>query len=128
MCATLHRRSVALRTLWHCLSRGFRDSNPMPIRRFTSKGAFMRRLSCVTFAFFAAMLLPVTAPAQNYPTKPVRIVVTFAPGGSSDVVARHLSPLLAAKLGQSFVVDNRPGGGTTIGANEVARAPADGYT
>jgi tripartite-type tricarboxylate transporter receptor subunit TctC len=69
-----------------------------------------------------------TAFAQTYPAKPVRLVVTFPPGGSSDVVARQIGPLLAERLGQAFVIDNKPGGGATIGAADVARAAPDGYT
>jgi tripartite-type tricarboxylate transporter receptor subunit TctC len=88
----------------------------------------MVRSSIVAFAFLASIVLPLNGLAQTYPTKPVRIVVTFSPGGSSDVVARHVGPLLSEKLGQTFIVDNKPGGGATIGAAEVARAPADGYT
>ena len=77
----------------------------------------------------AALLAAATAAgAQTWPTKPVRVVVTFPPGGSSDVVARVIGPLIAAKLGQPLVVDNKPGAGATIGAADVARAPADGYT
>jgi tripartite-type tricarboxylate transporter receptor subunit TctC len=77
----------------------------------------------------AALLAAATAAgAQTWPSKPVRVVVTFPPGGSSDVVARVIGPLIAAKLGQPFVVDNKPGAGATIGAADVARAPADGYT
>jgi len=79
-------------------------------------------------AVAAAAAIAGNAYAQSYPTKPVRMVVTFPPGGSSDVVARHIAPMLAERLGQQFVVDNRPGAGATIGAAEVARAPADGYT
>ncbi len=78
-----------------------------------------------------ACLLPLahaTAHAQAWPQKPIRIVVTFAAGGSSDIVARLLQPGLQEKLGQPVIVDNKPGGGATIGAAEVARAPADGYT
>ena len=76
----------------------------------------------------AAAAFACNAVAQTYPTKPVRIVVTFPPGGSSDVVARQIAPLLSERLGQPFVVDNKPGAGATIGAAEVARAAPDGYT
>lgn len=84
----------------------------------------------VVAAIVLAAVLGGTGPvnAQAWPTKPVRVVVTFPPGGSSDVVARQVAPLLAEKLGQTFVVDNKPGAGATIGAAEVARAAPDGYT
>ncbi len=68
------------------------------------------------------------AQAQNYPAKPVRMVVGFAPGGSTDVVARLLSRKLSDHLGQSFVVENRAGASSNIAAQTVARAPADGLT
>ncbi|MGC1172286.1 Bug family tripartite tricarboxylate transporter substrate binding protein [Polaromonas sp.] len=68
------------------------------------------------------------AQTPDYPTKPIRIVVTFPPGGSTDVVVRMLVPRLNEKLGQQVVVDNRPGAGGNIGLTAVARAPADGYT
>jgi tripartite-type tricarboxylate transporter receptor subunit TctC len=70
----------------------------------------------------------VWAQAQNYPNRPVRFVVPFAAGGSTDIVARTLGAKLNEVLGQSFIVDNRPGGGTVIGTETVARSPADGYT
>lgn len=76
----------------------------------------------------ASPLLTAPAWAQAWPQKPVKIIVTFAPGGSSDIVARLLQPGLQEKLGQPVIVDNKPGAGSTIGAAEVARAPADGYT
>ena len=85
-----------------------------------------RPLSFVLAAF--AAVVSFNAPGQTWPTKPVRVVVTFPPGGSSDVVARVIAPLLAEKLGQPFVIDNKPGAGATIGAGEVARAAPDGYT
>ena len=76
----------------------------------------------------AATLAAPWAGAQTWPAKPVRLGVTFPPGGSSDVVARQLGPLLSERLGQAIVVDNKPGAGATIGAAEVARAAPDGYT
>ena len=79
-------------------------------------------------SLLASPLLTAPAWAQAWPQKPVKIIVTFAPGGSSDIVARLLQPGLQEKLGQPVIVDNKPGAGSIIGAAEVARAPADGYT
>src|SRR5262245_9112231 len=68
------------------------------------------------------------ASAQSYPSRPVRIIVAAGPAGVPDILARLIAPWLSARLGQQFVVDNRPGGGTNIGAEAVVRAPPDGYT
>ena len=75
-----------------------------------------------------AAALPARAQDDGYPNKPVRIVVPFAAGGSTDVVARLLAERLQAEFKQPFLVDNRAGAGGNIGADAVAKAPADGYT
>jgi tripartite-type tricarboxylate transporter receptor subunit TctC len=66
--------------------------------------------------------------AQTYPTRPVRIIVPVPPGGALDILARLMGQRLSEKLGQTFVVENRPGGATNIGIEAVVRAAADGYT
>jgi len=69
-----------------------------------------------------------TAWAQAYPSRPVRLIVPFTPGGAADLTARLLSQWLTEHLGQQFIIENRPGAGTNIGTEAVAKAPADGYT
>ena len=76
----------------------------------------------------AALFSVATAQAQSYPTRPVTIIVPYPAGGPTDQVARQIAPKLAAKLGQSFVVENVSGGGTNIASQRVARSPPDGYT
>jgi tripartite-type tricarboxylate transporter receptor subunit TctC len=71
---------------------------------------------------------PLAARAQAYPSRPVRIIVPFAPAGASDITARLIGQWLSERLGQQFVIENRPGGGGNIGTEAVVRAPADGYT
>ena len=78
--------------------------------------------------FLLSLFAASTAIAQAWPTKPVRVIVTFPPGGSSDIVARLISIPLGTELGQPIIVDNKPGAGGTIGALEAARAAPDGYT
>jgi tripartite-type tricarboxylate transporter receptor subunit TctC len=77
---------------------------------------------------FTALLVSGNAIGQPYPAKPVRIIVTFSPGGSSDIVARLIAIPLQAELGQPMIIDNKPGAGGTIGALEAANATPDGYT
>lgn len=87
-----------------------------------------RRLALL--AALATFLSPTLASAQpaSYPDKPIRVVVTFPPGGSSDAMLRLLAPRVGEALGQPIVIDNKPGAGGNIGLSLVAKAPADGYT
>src|SRR5215510_14702455 len=82
------------------------------------------------FRLLAAAMVasaPCVAAAEPWPVKPIRIVITFPPGGQTDVVARLIQPYLEAQLGQPIVIDNRPGAGGTIGLDAVAKAAPDGY-
>jgi len=84
-----------------------------------------------TTACFTALGLALTvgsAMAQTYPAKPVRIIVPTSPGGGNDFVARHVGQKLGERLGQQFIVENRPGGGGSIGTGQAAKAAPDGYT
>jgi tripartite-type tricarboxylate transporter receptor subunit TctC len=87
----------------------------------------MRALAALLITLFS-LGLPASAPAQSYPTKPIRLVVPFAPGGSSSLVARVVAAEMQKGLGQQIVVENKPGGGGNIAMQEVARADPDGYT
>jgi tripartite-type tricarboxylate transporter receptor subunit TctC len=82
----------------------------------------MRLVACVLLAFSAL------AGAQDYPTRPIRLIVPFPPGGGNDTVARAIAQQASPALGQPIVVDNRPGAGGIVGAELAAKAPADGYT
>lgn len=90
--------------------------------------AARQALQALTLVFMAAFIALPAAHAQTYPNKPIRLVVPFAPGGSADGLARIYGQMLGEALGQSVVVDNRPGGNLIIGTDAVAKSPADGYT
>ena len=79
-------------------------------------------------AGLAIAVCSVTGYAQQYPSKPVRIIVPFTPGGGTDFIARLLANKLTGVLGRQFIVDNRPGAGSTIGTEAALKSPADGYT
>jgi tripartite-type tricarboxylate transporter receptor subunit TctC len=85
-----------------------------------------RRRSLLAAALVAATL-PVLTLGQGFPSKPVRLIVPFAPGGTTDIVARIVGDRLGRELGQSVIIENRAGGGGTVGADFVAKSPPDGY-
>jgi tripartite-type tricarboxylate transporter receptor subunit TctC len=78
-------------------------------------------------SLFVSFLLSTSVLAQTYPTKPIRYIVPFPPGGSSDLIARAIAPKMSERLGQPIVVENRPGAGGMLGVDVVAKAEPDGY-
>ena len=76
----------------------------------------------------AALFVAAAVQAQDYPSKPIRYIVPFPPGGSSDLIARAIAPRLSERLGQPVVIENKPGAGGMIGVDVVAKAQPDGYT
>jgi hypothetical protein len=86
------------------------------------------RRRTVLLGALATPVLPRTGHAETWPSRPVRLVIPFGAGGSVDVVGRLLAEKFGALLGQPLIIDNRPGGGTAIGAVHVARSAPDGYT
>ena len=87
----------------------------------------MHRRTVITASALALMAATPAAWAQAYPNKPVRLVVPFAPGGTTDIVARVVSEKINLALGQIMIVENKAGGGGSVGANEIAKAAPDGY-
>jgi tripartite-type tricarboxylate transporter receptor subunit TctC len=83
----------------------------------------MKALLAAAFALFSGWVS-----AQEYPNKPIRFIVSFPPGGSSDLIARAIAPRMQERMGQPVLVENRPGAGGNIGVDMVAKAPPDGYT
>jgi len=94
------------------------DTMKLPRRRFLQLAGIVATLPTV----------PRTARAQTYPARPVRLIVGFPPGGTNDVLARLLGQWLTERLGQTFVVENRPGAASNVATEAVVRAPPDGYT
>ncbi len=92
-----------------------------PLSRFRRRTALLGALAAL--AFYSG-----SAAADTWPAKPVRIVVPFAPGGTTDILARAIAPELSRAFGQQFIVDNRAGAGGNVGAEIVAKSPGDGYT
>src|SRR6266436_4878542 len=95
-----------------------RDAMKLPRRKFLRLVAGAAALPTVS----------LVARAQTYPARPVRIVVGFAPSGATDIMARLIGQWLSERLGQQFVIENRPGAGSNIGTEAVVNAPPDGYT
>ena len=97
--------------------------------RDTGRRSFIQGLAGASVAcVFGGAMSARAVQTQPWPTRPIKLVVTFPPGGSSDIVARVLAPLLSEKLGQSIVIENKPGAGSSIGAQIVAHSANDGYT
>ncbi len=88
----------------------------------------MSRWRVMVVALIALVAMPIVARADDYPTHNVTILVPFAPGGGTDLLARSYAQILEKKYGKSFIVENRPGGGTTLAATATANAKPDGYT
>src|SRR5215467_13015762 len=95
-----------------------------------NEGDFMQGMKALLGLLTVLAVGDVGRPAQSqvWPQRPVRIIVPFAPGGNTDVIARIIAPHLGEAFGRQFVVENRPGAAGAIGGEVVARAPADGYT
>jgi tripartite-type tricarboxylate transporter receptor subunit TctC len=87
-----------------------------------------RQILATSTAVLAVALAPLAARAEGFPSKPVRVIVPFAPGGTTDIIARIMGERIGPALGQTLIVENKAGGGGIIGANELAKSVPDGYT
>jgi tripartite-type tricarboxylate transporter receptor subunit TctC len=101
----------------------FKEASPM-----RNPSSAVRRTMALVLASSLASILPLGSSAQQYPTKTVKIVVGYSAGGAVDIVARTVGQSLSGALGQTFIIDNKPGAGTNIAVKAVIDAPADGYT
>ncbi len=99
----------------------------MPFFKTNRRLALINIAQAATFSI-ALSALPAAMAQSAWPSKPVKIVVPFAPGGTTDILARAIAPELSKAFGQSFIVENRAGAGGNVGADAVAKSPADGYT
>lgn len=100
----------------------------MTVSRWPVLSSVLPAVFAGVFSGALALIAPATASAQDYPARPIKLVVPFAPGGATDILGRLLASSMSEKLGQPIVVENRPGGGTTLAASQVAKAQPDGYT
>jgi tripartite-type tricarboxylate transporter receptor subunit TctC len=99
----------------------------MPVSRLNRRAA-LTNIAQAAILFIAIGVQPHAWAQSTWPNKPVKIVVPFAPGGTTDILARAIAPELSKAFGQSFIVENRAGAGGNLGADAVAKSPADGYT
>src|SRR6476646_3874757 len=108
--------------------KGNYSANKRPTTAEDAEGVMPMKTILRVAALCAALLVPGSALAQQYPAKPVRIVVPFPPGGVTDIAGRLIAQKLSERLGQQFYIENISGAGGNLGMGQVARATGDGYT
>ena len=109
-------------------SRVHAPSRIAQLRLLTMGEATMSNVYGIPVVYVLLALLPAITAAQSFPTRPIRFIVPFAPGGATDITSRVIAPRLGDRLGQQIVVDNRPGAGSIIGTQILARSTPDGHT